>query len=371
MNDFGASLAEKLSSPDGRAKMADLSGKIIFDRLREASWSSGLLGMKSILPSECQISETTDTLTKVEFMEPNSRAMILNFRGESNVRMIRAERVFMSFFTIASEIFQKTKQELQLYRDIPVTQILEQNTLKDMQEIRDHTFITHAEAAIQAMQKEANGGSAVALNASSLQGATPPVEFSCIKSIAARTASANTARPLLCQRADLVMLQQLMSSNRLEHSTLLISSPDADGFSAWTLEDNGDKMQSETAVTGWTSNRVVGLKLIRSIKTDILRPGNVYLFAAPQFLGRFYILNKTQFYVDTKFNVISWQAWEDLGMLIMNVNAVRKLELFSADASELDADALRASVSPKAYRDLGQPNNRVADGVVFPQVKVV
>lgn len=368
MSDFGAGLAERLSTPDGQAKMADLSGKVIFDRLREVSFASPLLNMRPIGVDECQISENTDTFTKVEFMEPNSRAMTMNFRADSQVRIIKADRAFMSFYTIASEVFQKTEQELQIYRSIPVSQILEQNTLKDMQEIRDHGFITHCEAAIQAMQAEANGGTAPILNATTLQGATPPVEFAVIKGEGARSASVNNAVPLTIQRPDVANMKKLLSANRLEHSTLLMSAPDLDGLDSWTLEDNGDRIQSETVVEGYKYNKLLGLKVIKTIKTDILRPGNVYLFTAPQFLGRFYLLNKTKFYVDKRFNVISWQAWEDLGMLLLNVNSVKKLELYSGDASANDSNSIRSSVLPKAERDLGAKNNRVAEGVRFPKV---
>jgi len=40
------------------------------------------------------------------------------------------------FFTIASETFEKTEQELLAY-EMPITQVIENNTLKDLQEIED------------------------------------------------------------------------------------------------------------------------------------------------------------------------------------------------------------------------------------------
>jgi len=369
-NLMSAGLADRLNSPDGQMKMADLSGKLIFDRLREQCFSFPILAGRPIGIDECQLSENSDTLVKMEFVEPQSRAMSMNFRGDSETRIIRADRAFMSFYTIASEVFQKTEEEMQMYRSIPVSQILERNTLKDMEELRDHGFLTHAEAAVQYMQKEANGGTTTALNATSLQSGSPPVEFSVVKGVLARdvTPGNESSVALNIQRPDFVALKKMLSANRLEHSCVLISAPDLDGVDAWTLEDTGDRVQSDTHSAGFKGNMLLGIKVVKSIKSDILRPGNVYLFTAPQFLGRFYLLNKTKFYVDKRFNRISWQAWETLGMLLLNVSSVKKLELYSCDATSVDDDSLRSEVLPKAERDLGAKNNRVEEGGRFPVV---
>jgi hypothetical protein len=370
MQDFGSQLADRVSTDHGREKMAALSGKIIFDKLREVSFARPILDAQPIGPEDCQISENSDTFTRLEWLEPQSRALIINFRGDSTAQELRADRAFMSFFTVASQVFTKTEQELQIYRSIPVSQLIEQNTLKDMQEVQDHSFLRYCERAVQAMQTEANNGTVTTLNATALQGATPPVEHAIVKGESARNALADNGTVYALQKPDIAMLQRLLSSNRLEGAVLLLTRPDMDMVGAWTLEDFGSQLLQETTKEGYKYNKLLGLKIITSIKTDILRPGNGYLFTAPQFLGRFYILNKTKFYVDKRFNRISWQAWEDLGMLLLNVNSVKKLELYSGDTSANDADGLLAAgtVSPFAIKDLGGKNNRVAEGIRYPEV---
>ena len=144
---------------------------------------------------------------------------------------------------------------------------------------------------------------------------------------------------------------------------------DYDDVLQWTLDDNGDRIQSETAVDGYKYNTLLGRAYIRTIKTDILRPGNVYVFTRPEFLGKFYILNNTKFYIDKVANLISFQAWEDISMLIANIASVRKLELYSADANPTtDANGLLADFIPRPEEDLGAANNRVDEGLKFPQV---
>ena len=77
----------------------------------------------------------------------------------------------------------------------------------------------------------------------------------------------------------------------------------------------------------------------------------------------------TKFYIDKIANTITWQAWEDIGMLVANIASVRKLELYSADANPTtNADSLLTNFIPKSEDDLGAVNNRVDSGLKFPQV---
>jgi hypothetical protein len=360
--------AQKLSSADGKEKIAEYGGSYIRDRLREVSFVRKILPPEQVTRADCQRSVNHDTLVKIVDVEPQSRAMSMTFRGQPTSRFIRGPKAEIGFFTISSEMFQKTEQELLAY-EMPITKVIEENSVKDIQEIEDREFLIHIEAAVQALQTEANGGTATALNATALQGGTPPVEFSVIKGELARNATTDdaTVRPL--QRPDLVNLFKLLDGNRLRCERILFTEVDWDDILQWTVEDFGDRVQSETAVDGYKYNTVLGRPYIRTIKTDILRPGNVYAFTRPEFFGKFYVLNNTKFYIDKIANNITFQSWEDIGMGIINIAAVRKLELYSADAvPDTDTDGLLASFIPQAEEELGAINNRVDDGLKFPDV---
>jgi len=361
------SFVQKLSSADGKEKVAEYGGSYIRDRLREVSFVRKIIPPENVTRADCQRSVNHDTLVKIVDIEPKSRAMAISFRGAPSARFIRGSKAEVAFFTISSEMFQKTEQELLAY-EMPITKIIEENSVKDIQEIEDREFVIHIEAAVQALQTEANGGVATALNITTITAGTV-VEFSIIKGELARNAIANDAvvRPL--QRPDLVNLFKLLDTNRLRCERLLFTEPDWDDLLQWTVEDFGDKIQSETAIDGYKYNTVLGRPYIRTIKTDILRPGNVYAFTKPEFFGKFYILNNTKFYIDKIANTITFQAWEDIAMSVLNIASVRKLELFSADANPTtNANALLASFIPVDEDQLGSVNNRVDAGLKFPQV---
>lgn len=358
---------QKLGSAEGKEKMAEYGGSYIRDRLREVSYARKVLPPEQVTRTDCQRSVNHDTLVKIVDIEPQSRAMSISFRGEPTARFIRGDRAEAAFFTISSEKFQKTEQELLAY-EMPITKIIEENSVKDIQEIEDREFTIHIEAACQALQLEANGNVATALNASNILAGTV-VEFSVIKGELARSAVTNDATPRALQRPDLVRLFKLLDGSRLRSERMLMTETDWDDVLQWTVEDFGDKMQSETAVDGYKYNTLLGRAYIRTIKTDILRPGNIYCFTKPEFFGKFYVLNNTKFYIDKIANHITFQAWEDISMLVANIAAVRKLELYSGDANPTtNADGLIARFIPKSEDDLGALNNRVSAGLKFPQV---
>jgi len=84
---------------------------------------------------------------------------------------------------------------------------------------------------------------------------------------------------------------------------------------------------------------------------------------------RFYVLNQTKFYIDKVANMITFQSWEDIAMAVINIASVRKIELYSGNAVEGVGDqTLLPNFIPVAEEALGAVNNRVDQGLKFPQV---
>jgi hypothetical protein len=359
----------RLGTSEGKEKVAEYGGTYIRDKLREVAFSRQVLPPENVTKADCQRSVNHDTLVKIVDIEPESRAMAITFRGQPKARFIRAPRAEIPFFTISSEKFEKVEQELLAY-EMPITKVIEDNSVKDIQEVEDREFLIHLEAAVQALQAENNGGSTTTLNATALQGGTPPVEYSIRKGELAREAAADNAYVWPVQKPDIVELYKLLDGRRLRAQKTLLTEREFDDLNQWTVEDFGDKVTSETVVDGYKYSTLIGRAFVRTIKTDILRPGNMYVFTSPEFLGRFYILNNVKFYIDKIANLITWQSWEDIAMSIINIASVAKMELYSGDATSLDADSILADVSPKEEDELGAVNNRVDSGLVFPQVKV-
>ena len=364
MSDAKEMLLQQLSDPTARTKVAAKFGGYIRDRLREESFAEQVTPSETVDRSQCQVSVNHDSLVKIEYLEPKSRAMVVNFRSSPDAKFIRGNRVEVPFITIMSEMYQKPEQEFLAY-PFPIAKVIENNSVRDIAEVQDHSAVSHYEAAVQALQAEANGGSVTSLHQTTI-GST--VEASVVKGELARADTNNDAFAHPVQRADIVALCNLLDGNRLKSKTILMTATDWNNVLTWSSLDAGDNLQSETTVSGYNHNTLLGKRVIRTVKTDILRPGNVYGFTDPEYLGRFYILNNTKFYIDKVVNIVKFVAWKDIAHSIVNIASVRKLELYSGDATTNDADSILASVSPVAEGDLGAENNRAGDRKYFPNV---
>jgi hypothetical protein len=359
---------EKVGSEAGKEKIAEFGGAYIRDRLREVSFARKILPPQPVQRTECQRSMNHDTLVKMVDIEPNSKAMSMGFRGQPTARFIRGARYEIPFFTISSEKFEKTEQELLAY-EMPITKIIEENSVKDIQSIEDRQFLIYIEAAVQAAQLNANGNAATKLNAQTVNAGTVVIS-SVIKGEGALSANAVdfAVHPVL--KPDFIKLKKLLHRKHLRAERVLLTEPDYDDISAWTIQDVGMTIAGETAAEGWKSSTVCGLKIIRTIKTEILREGNIYCFAAPEFLGRFYVLNQTKFYIDKIANLITWQSWEDIAIGIGNIAAIVKLELYCGSVVPGQLDTGSAAGVPLTEEDsLFAPVNNGADaGQTYPQV---
>lgn len=357
----------QLDDPSAKAKIAEKFSGFIRDRLREESFNDAVIEPVNVDRSQCQISTNHEGLVKMEFIEPKSRASIMNFRGSPSVDFIRSERVEVPFFQIMTSLFQKPEQEFLVY-PYPIAKVVETNAIRDMEEIQDFVAVGHYEACVQAMQLEANGGVVTSLNATAIQ-SNSVVERSVVKSSLARQSSTDDAVVHPLQREDVVALCNLIDGRRLRSAVILMPEVDFNQILNWSTLEWGDKHAEETTVRGYQHNTLLGKRIVRTIKTDILRPGNVYAFTEKEFLGVNYVLNNTKFYIDKVINIVKFCAWKDVAQAFVNVASVAKLELYSGDATSNDADGILASVSPVAEEDLGAENNRVAkDRTHFPKI---
>tara|TARA_Y100000310_G_scaffold315468_1_gene366030 strand:- start:4525 stop:5718 length:1194 start_codon:yes stop_codon:yes gene_type:complete len=379
----------KLDTEAGKEKIAALGGDFIKDRLREESFARKVLPPKTVSRSDLQVSVNHDTLVKIVEVEPQSRAMSMSFRAQPTVRYYTGPRFEVPFHTVGSQRFEQTEQELMAYV-MPITEIIKRNIVNDIQEIEDRVFLTHMESAVQGLQQDAQGlvfgaayADAAAFTAFNVDAGVP--EVGKVKSIdaIAGTVAANASDGLdealifPVQKDDLIKLFQTFTGgggrgSRLRCDQFLMTDTDFEDINAWLHADMGDKIVGETTVDGYKYKTVIGRKFIRTLKTDILRPGNIYAFTAPEYLGGFLLLNKTKFYADKERNRISFEAWEDIGMYVGNVAGVRKLELYCGCVETVgtaaDNVAIRDLRLPVAEEALGARNHLVNEGVTFPAV---
>lgn len=284
----------RLDSSEGMQKVAAEGAAFVREKLREVSFARQIVPPQYVTQADLQSSVNHDGVIKMIELEPDSKAMVVNFRGKPSTNYLEGKRVELPFHSISSEEFQKTEEELLAYR-MPLTQVIEQNSVLDIQEIEDTAFLGHVDAAITVSGNSVNGNySASGVPEAKIRELFDQIDGKRLQS------------------------EKLLMSNTMFNRLVV------DNNTNGTFGDGG--LKGEIAVNGYTQGSLYGRQIIVSNKTDLL-DNTIYAFAAPQFMGEFCILNDTKFDIDKKRNLVTFSAYETVGMIIANANAVAKLTL--------------------------------------------
>jgi len=288
---FNNLFISRLDTPDGIDKAAQAGGAFVRERLRELSFTRSILPPEYVTKAECQRSVNHDMLVKIVDIEPQSAAAAVNFRGRAYERYIQGDRYEIPFFKVESETFKKNEGELLAY-DYPVTKVIEENSVKDLQKTEDGKFIEFTDAVIVA-----NG-----------------------KNITPAEAGIATTK-------NLVKLFKALDTDELAVGTILMHKADWDDFMTQEATKIGSPLASEMVVNGYKYNTILGHKLVVTIKSSIVAPGTIYEFTDPKYLGNFFVLNDTKFYIEKRKDMVSWCTWEYVGMGYGNLRAAAKMTL--------------------------------------------
>lgn len=289
-------------------KVASSAGAFIRKKLREVSFARKILMPEYVTKADCQRSLKHDQLVKIVDIEPDSKAMAVNFRGAGDVTYVEGDRYEISFYKVESDTYQKTESELLAY-EMPLTELIEKNTVKDIQTIEDQGFMTRVKAAISVSSKNSHINTSGTYN-----GKISPEVFITLFNLLENSSSTTS------------------TAVRLKTDLLLMNQADFNEILLWSASTVGDTVGSEMVVNGYKYGTLFGKKLITTIKGDLVKKGCVYAFAAKEYLGHSYILDDTKFWIKKEKDVISWVAWELIGMGIGNTDAIAVVT-FNATAS--------------------------------------
>jgi hypothetical protein len=288
---FNNYFIESLSTPQGMEKVSEHGNAFVRTKIRETGFARKILPPESVTRTDCQRATNHDTLVKLVDIEHNSKAMAINFASEADDRYVQGKRYAIPFFKIESEKFVKNEAELLAY-DYPVTKLIEENSVKDIQYVEDSKFLNYASAAIASSGK---------------------------KIISAATE---------LNRKELNSLFKMIDvDNGLTVGCTLLSIVDYDDWLIQPATEIGSPLASEVTVGGYKHEIMLGRKAVVTNKTDLVLPGHIWAFTEPAALGNFFMLNDVKFWIKKEADLISWKTWEYLGLGIGNIRSVAKIEL--------------------------------------------
>lgn len=294
----------KLNTPEGMEKVAQEGSAFIRQKLREVSFARKIINPQYVTKADLQRSINHDGLVKIVDIEPDSKAMVVNFRGNPDFRYVVGDRFEIPFFMVSSEEFQKTEEELLAY-EMPLTEVIERNSVLDIQRIEDENFIATIDASIAA-EGVATTVSGLYKTANSEIGSIP--------------------------KDKVKGLFDLLDGSELRADTLLMDSTMFNRLFLYDATTVGDAVGSEMHVNGYSYATLFGRKLVVSNKvkkqdgSDLLN-NKIYAFTSQDFLGQFLVLNDTKFFIEKRKNIITFAAYETIGVGVGNTKSCAVLNL--------------------------------------------
>jgi hypothetical protein len=289
---------------------ANMFAGYIRDKLRDVQFSRKILPAKAITNRDdgVQRSVNHDGLVYMDEIEPESGAMALTWTAMPETRYIQAKRYEIPFFRISSLEYEYTEQELLASRN-PIHKIIEKNTVRDIGTIEDLRFLTLVELAV------AQTGQVIKGTATNAGAASGDIELD-----------------------DFVNLQNQIVNQERPARVMLINDVDYNKLIKWTSEDTGYTKKTQLVYGGDMPNAIANLRIVRTAKTSLLTEGNLYCFSSPEFLGRFFTLGNTKFFLKKEIDLISWVSWEFLALSVANAWSCSKLEIYSGASQTLPAE---------------------------------
>jgi len=308
---------KELGGPN-QAKVADAAGLFIAEKLRERSFARQVLTPRQVTRYDLQVSEDHDQLIFIDEKEvPTAPAKAINFKAEPDARYVTTPRYSISIFEISSDLYAKKEIEL-LASTQPVTKIIEENTVREIEEVEDTYFLQYADAS-----------------AANATGGTNLITY-------------DTATAGALSKGALKALLNAVMRNRLKCSTVLMSAITFNDFLTMTYQDLGSDLLKEVTIEGYKYYNFGGTKIIVSIKDTLFqstavdvkgvtlagssRPAArmIYGFADEKALGRFLVLDQTKFGVRKVFNAIEWMGWEYIGIGFGNSNGIARVTMIDS-----------------------------------------
>jgi hypothetical protein len=295
---FNTLFMQNLTTSEGLQKIAQQGGLFVRKKLREASFARQIIQPMFVTPAELDRSVNHEGRVKIVDIEPDSKAMAVTFRGDADYNYIMGERYEIPFFVISSDNHQKTEQELMAY-EYPITELIERNAVLDIQKVEDAAFLNHVNAAIA-------------------------IEEAVTPNSKAITGSLDTDGSI--KRKDIVALLDTLDGDNLKAEILLMTTTMFNKLLLYPATTVGSAYSSEVQINGYTYATLLGRRVVVSNKVDLI--GNtIYAFTHQDFFGQFLIMDDTKFWIDKQKNIITFAAYETIGMGIGNTRSVSKLTL--------------------------------------------
>ena len=286
---INSSFVRKLE--DGRVKEAQAEGSaFIRKKLRQESFAREILPPQLLADDEIDRDENTDLPKKIVEIEPDSTATFVPFKGTGRRTWFKGPRYAVYFGKVESQHFTKSKFELMTYQN-DIRKILTDNSVKDMADQEDERFYETLDAIMLANPSQV------------------------IDSVGFNVAAiVDGVRNLISRK---IPVGKMLMTEELYMEALKLP--------ATAIGDQVATRHYDEGLTG--ENKLWGIPVVTTIKNDIVKNDEIWLFGPQNYLGNFFLLQDATLYIEQRADMIEFWSYSAPGIGIGNTAAITKVQI--------------------------------------------
>ena len=305
---------------EGNIKSASTAGSnMIRRRIREDGFARNIIAPKTVTNDMLDRVPEHDRPVMIEDMEPDSKgAKSIPFGDSADTEFYYGTKYLCVFNVITTPEFTKDINELRTYK-MDLRRVITDNALRDIQQEEDTRFIEVINTVCGNYPQNNTAGTVAGANGQSGHNQAYTVKLA--------TASAGDIT-----RKEYVNCLSHLENNNLNNGVFLMNRKTAKEFLKMDRSEAGGDLSQELLVSGLkalSEATVFGVRHLFTIKADLVPNMEVYHFAEPEFLGRFYTLQDPTMYVEKKKDILRFSARETISVTIANLSGVARTKFIA------------------------------------------
>lgn len=302
-----------------RKEAADMVTDYLRIQNKEDSFAESILPAQTVTSASLhRQADTPDPVTIIDIQPDSSGAYTVPFNMGPQTQMIEAGRFPVFYKRIASKRYQQDVARMMTW-NMDIKGILKDFLLKDINNQKDYGFISVAEGIVGAQPINTVNHELEACQWTT-QG---PLDRTSL--MQARKGLPTTVRRLNA------------AIGLINHVTIL----DIPKLAAGEV---GDNLAETMFLEGKAPAKVAGLDYVVTIKADLIKDHDMFLFAAPEYTGVNLVLEDITLSTSSTEYIIEFFGYTMIGMAIRNRAAVCKVS-FTDSATDWRTGGLQGSVS--------------------------
>lgn len=288
----------ELDSTEGTEKISSDFSNYTREKIREETFLPKILPAETLTIDSPGIQRSTDyqddSLYYLHHLEPSikqSTSMFYTFQGTGESEYIYGRKVLAKISSIGTRKYEKSEDELEVYQGFSLLELVQDTAIKELGKFQDSIWMNLSRAAIKVNGLDVDSGG-VGIN-----------------------------------KNNLIDLHNALIGKDLIGSITLMTRTTYNNFFKQDVAVFGEVVASEIFKNGFAYDSIYGYPILQTLKRDLIDDNEVFCYAAPEYLGKFFVYQDTKFVVKKDDGIVSWYAKKKIAILLANLNAVARLKL--------------------------------------------